>query len=303
MARKTSAWPSCGTLWRVKTPSMADVVRDVLLFAQRGAGFWRIAELHLPAIEALPSVQQALKVDTDADSRFAAIEKVLGQACLALESPWREVALDHLGFSEATRPVASRTQRENLAAQRIYVDGRTYRRAVPRDGRYASWLTKTITRVAEAALANEPSVAPPWVRDAALERGSSKKHARRAGLKDRGQPRSRVVANRAWADVAAAWSELELGQAEQGPSLHDARDHLINALRDASRNNARTSDRERWLGDLRRLADLDLGLPLQRDILNLLVFAKQHARWPVIEVPEVFGHNSGDRRRQIQEAT
>ncbi|MDQ5819898.1 MAG: hypothetical protein M3540_00460 [Actinomycetota bacterium] len=134
---------------------IAELVTDVETFAQKGAGSWRVSELKLPALERLPSVQAAVaKSGDDPNGRFDAIEAGVLKGCRALESPWQEAALDHLGFSETLRKY-SLTGREDAAARKIDCDGRTYRRKELRDGRFESWRMKTITRVAEAILASE----------------------------------------------------------------------------------------------------------------------------------------------------
>ena len=126
-----------------------ELISDVLTFASRGGGFWRIADLELPAISALPAVKA---VSSDLSARLDAVETTLRDACLSLAPPWREAALSHLGLVDDTVGTRSRTARQDAAAAHLHMDGRTYRRKVDREGRYESWALKTVTLVAEALL-------------------------------------------------------------------------------------------------------------------------------------------------------
>ena len=132
---------------------LAALLDDVTAFAERGAGFWRITELALPALNSLSAVAAAARTG-GRNARFDAIETALENAANAFESPWREAALDHLGFSTRARHIRSLTAREDLAAKQLTFDGRTYRRRTAdlRDGRFESWRMKTLTRVAEEVM-------------------------------------------------------------------------------------------------------------------------------------------------------
>lgn len=133
-------------------PPLDAVIHDVLAFAERGAGFWRVQDLRLPALEEVARLAGILGRTDDPNDRFDAVESVLVGAVSALPKPWQDVAVDHLGFSEQARSLSSQTARENLAARHIFMDGRTYRRLVVRDDLYPSWKLKTITLVARASV-------------------------------------------------------------------------------------------------------------------------------------------------------
>ncbi len=138
---------------RLRRVKPEDLVPELLEFANAGGGGWRLHDLDLPLIETLvtPADDQA-GGRLSRNARFDAIEEALMDACRALETSLSEAALEHLGLSEAARKVSARTARENRAAQKLFMDGRTYRREMAR-GEYPSWLMKTITRVAEELVA------------------------------------------------------------------------------------------------------------------------------------------------------
>lgn len=154
----------CGILWRMpRTPDLHAIKGAVDAFERQGAGFWQLKAIDLAALDALPSVLAAMKA-AGVSARPAAIEDALRDACLALPGRWRETALAQLGFSEEAETVKAMTERRKLAAKKLIVNDRAYRRTekdaeqnlIPwLDGRFTSYIDKTNTLVAEQLLYSE----------------------------------------------------------------------------------------------------------------------------------------------------
>jgi CheY-like chemotaxis protein len=123
---------------------------DLRAFVDGGAGAWRIKQIRVPSLSALPAVRRL--VDSHQCSEADAVERAIEAAARSIESPHREAALAHLGFTERTRHL-SRTKREEAAADELHVAHRTYLRTeTPRDARSRSYADQVLWLVADALL-------------------------------------------------------------------------------------------------------------------------------------------------------
>lgn len=128
---------------------------DLEAFAEGGAGGWRIKQVRVPAITALPEVRRL--VESLQCSEADAVERTIEGAAQRLEPPHREAALAHLGFTEKARKLIAPTPRKELAAKALNVDPRTYSRTeTQRDERSRSYAEQILWMVTDALLAGAP---------------------------------------------------------------------------------------------------------------------------------------------------
>lgn len=91
---------------------------DLSLLAESGLGAWRLLGLRLPTVSRLPAVEQRRR-DPGPDSIFDAVEEALLAAVATIENPWRAAATAHFGLDDDTKGVSAKTNRENIASERL----------------------------------------------------------------------------------------------------------------------------------------------------------------------------------------
>lgn len=130
------------------------IFEDLRAFARGGAGAWRVKQIRVPSLSALPTVRRL--ITTLQCSEADAVERAIEEAATGLESPHRQTALAHLGFTVETRHL-SRTKREEAAADLLHVAHRTYLRAdTPRDPRSRSYADQILWMIADALVDDAP---------------------------------------------------------------------------------------------------------------------------------------------------